>query len=250
VPLLDHFRPPLTPRRHCQSFHSAWAGSIADALNRDLPPGYFAEERGQAAGRLEVDVGTFDEEGAEEQGGGVATARPSVWTAPPPTLTMPGLAPDHFEVRVFQEEGGSELVAAVELISPANKDRTDERRAFAAKCVSALCQGVGLIVIDVVTSRHANLHNEMVALLERPQDFNLAADVALYAVAYRPVLRQGGEQIEMWPHALALGQALPVLPLALGQRGPTLPLDLEATYTDARRRRRLADGDGSHPVQG
>ena len=30
MPLLDHFHPPLYPRRSWESFHSRWANSIAD----------------------------------------------------------------------------------------------------------------------------------------------------------------------------------------------------------------------------
>jgi hypothetical protein len=63
--------------------------------------------------------------------------------------------------------------------------------------------------------------------------------VPLYAVAYRPVRREGREEIDLWPRALALGAALPVLPLALNAE-VSLPVDLEATYMDACQRRRLA----------
>ena len=44
MPLLDHFHPPLSLERRWESFHAAWSGSLADALNRTLPAGYFAEE--------------------------------------------------------------------------------------------------------------------------------------------------------------------------------------------------------------
>jgi hypothetical protein len=40
MPLLDHFYPPLSRERPWESFHAAWDGSIADALNRLLPPDY------------------------------------------------------------------------------------------------------------------------------------------------------------------------------------------------------------------
>ena len=44
MPLLDHFRPPLHPRHHWESFHSNWATRIADALNDQwLPPEYLAQ---------------------------------------------------------------------------------------------------------------------------------------------------------------------------------------------------------------
>ena len=54
-------------------------------------------------------------------------------------------------------EGGRTLVAVIELVSPANKDRPAKRRLFAAKCATYLSRGIGLIVLDVVTSRQANL---------------------------------------------------------------------------------------------
>ncbi len=40
-----------------------------------------------------------------------------------------------------------------------------EVSAFAIKCASYLHQGVSLIIIDIITSRRANLHNEILALL-------------------------------------------------------------------------------------
>lgn len=43
MPLLDHFRPPLSTRRHWHAFHNSWATYLAAALNRQLPDGYFAE---------------------------------------------------------------------------------------------------------------------------------------------------------------------------------------------------------------
>jgi len=151
---------------------------------------------------------------------------------------MPAIFPDSPEVLVFSREAGPTLVAAVELISPGNKDRADYRRAFAAKCASYLHQGVGLMVVDIVTNRQANLHNELVELLTAGADSLLPAE-PLYAVAYRPVRRPDSGHLEVWPATLAVGQALPVLPLAL-DKGVCVPLDLEATYTEACRRRRLA----------
>lgn len=55
MPLLDHFHPPLSTQRHWESFHTTWAGAIADALNQKwLPEGYFAEEQLQPSARVEV----------------------------------------------------------------------------------------------------------------------------------------------------------------------------------------------------
>lgn len=241
MPLLDHFHAPLAPRRHWESFHVNWAGAIADALNDDLlPEGYFAEEHARLGARVEIDVATFAEAGQQgERGPSNPTALASrVWTPPKPALVLPAAFPDHFEVLVFQSDGGASLVAAVELVSPANKDRPAHRRAFAVKCASYLARGISLLVIDIVTSRQANLHNEMVELLGHDARFALPAETSLYAIAYRPVVRDQAEQIDVWPATLGLGQALPTLPLALNAE-VSLPLDLEATYVTACQRRRI-----------
>lgn len=244
MPLLDHFHPPLSGVRHWESFHAAWAGSIADALNRDLlPPGYFAEEHVHVGSRVEIDVATFDgrEDTANDAdpsvGGGALTLTERPWAPPAPTEQWPALFPDSIEVLVFSGEAGPTLVASVELVSPGNKDRAEYRQAFVEKCATYLRQGVGLIVIDIVTTRIANLHSDLAELIgaetaRRPNEL-------LYAAAYRPVRRSDVAQIDVWTEALAVGGPLPVLPLAL-DKALTVPLDLDATYTLACQRRRIA----------
>src|SRR5205814_921256 len=94
-------------------------------------------------------------------------------------------------VEILSTEGGRTLVAAIELVSPANKDRAGKRRLFAAKCATYLSRGVGLVMIDVVTSRQANLHNELLDLLDLDAGFHLPGGQSLYAVAYRPLRVEG-----------------------------------------------------------
>lgn len=232
MPLLDHFRPPLSPRRHWESFHVTWAGAIADALNQDLlPDGYFAEEHAHVGARAEIDVATFEDEPA---GGGRNGTATRTYTPPAPPLVVPAAFPDSFEVRVYEAEGGARLVGAIELVSPANKDRADHRRAFATKCAGYLAQGVGLIVVDVVTTRRADLHADILGLL----GYSALAGSDLYAAAYRPLVRNGEGQVEVWPEPLAVGGPLPTLPLSLAA-DLCVPVDLAATYDDACSRRRL-----------
>lgn len=236
MPLLDHFHPPLFPRRHWESFHVTWAGAIADALNEDLlPDGYFAEEHAHAGARIEIDVATFGDVNPPPADGAVATR---TYAPPAPPLTIPAAFPDEFEVRVYEAEGGARLVAAVELVSPANKDREAHRRAFANKCAGYLAQGIALIVVDVVTSRSADLHADILRVLGRPGGTGLPDSTELYAVAYRPIVRAGAEVIDVFPHPVAVGRSLPTVPLALSAE-LCLPIDLEATYTTACGRRRL-----------
>jgi hypothetical protein len=243
VPLLDHFHPPIHPRHHGESFHSNWATRIADALNEKwLPPEYLAEEYTQGGTRLEIDVATFDQgettNGPSPSGSGVATAARPAWSPPASPCSMPAVFPETFEVRVFSNTGGATLVAAIELISPANKDRPEERRAFATKCASYLYQGISLIIIDVVTSRQGNLHNEIMRVMEADSSLHMEDASRLYAVAYRPVVRQERSEIDLWPTPCALGAPLPVMPLRL-TGDLFVPVDFEATYQEACKRRRL-----------
>lgn len=240
MPLLDHFRPPLSTQRHLESFHTTWASAIADSLNDVwLPEGYFAEEQLHPSARVEIDVATFEDAAPEASGGAVTAVAPrKVWSPPAPTWTIPAIFPDGVEVLVYSSEGGPSLVGAIELVSPGNKDRPESRRAFAIKGASYLHQGIGLVIVDVVTSRLANLHNEIMRLLDRQADNQLPETSALYAVAYRPLRRGDDDQIDIWPKELMIGQAMPEMPLALGA-GLVVPVTLEAAYEDACRRRRL-----------
>ena len=92
--------------------------------------------------------------------------------------------------------------------------------------------------MDIVTGRSANLHNELMTLIGQAGPFLFRADVSVYAAAYRPTRPPEGDRVELWPVPLVVGQPLPVLPLAL-RGAAAVPMDLEATYTEARRRSRL-----------
>jgi hypothetical protein len=238
--LLDHFHPPVSERRSWEGFHGLWAAALVEKLNRDiLADEYFADMQVHIGSQVEVDIATLAESGPKGQRSAAATATAAPAWAPPATeLVLPTVFPDEIEVRVFATVTGATLVGAIELVSPGNKDRPETRQAFAAKCVSYLTRGIGLIVVDIVTNRLANLHNEVIGLLGPGEPFLLASSMTTYAVAYRPSRQPSGDQIEVWPRPLLLGQPLPILPLALRNAG-VVPVDLEETYTEARERSRL-----------
>jgi hypothetical protein len=188
MPLRDHFRPPLSLRRHWHAFHNAWATFLASDLNRRLPDGYFAE--GNVQFGIKID-GT-----------------------------------DTVEVAVYNTTAGPVLAGAIELVSPANKDRPEHREAFVSKCATYLQQGVGLVVVDIVTERRANLHNELLRRFGLPGP---AWDADLYAAAYHPVERSEQSSLDIWQEPLAVGRPLPTMPLWL-RGAPYLPVDLEGPY--------------------
>jgi hypothetical protein len=253
MPLLDHFHPPLSGTRHWESFHARWASALADRFNVDLlPVGYFAEIQAHVGGRMEVDLGTFESElparpgpargrGQEEGSSSVATlaAPPEVWTPPEPDIQFPAVFPDVIEMLVFNSQTGPTLVGAVEFVSPGNKDRPEARRAFAARCASYLQEGIGLAVVDIVTSLRANLHDELIELLDLGDAYKMSDASGVYASAYRPIRRTPLEANDAWLFRFAVGEPLPTVPLTL-RAGPCLPLELEATYAEVCRRSRLA----------
>src|SRR6266478_7406523 len=165
MPLRDHFHPPLESLLPWEGFHATWPVMIVARLRRQLPSRYLVLPRVHSGSSVEIDVATFhDEDGTpaatgNENGnrGGVATA---LWAPPRPTRTFITDLPaqDVNEVRVYDEKTGRRLVAAVEIVSPANKDRPEHRQAFVSKCVGLLQELVSLVVVDVVTTRGANLY--------------------------------------------------------------------------------------------
>jgi hypothetical protein len=218
MPLLDHFHPPLLGQRHWEGFHGWWAAALAGSLNEDLlPPEYFAEFQVTLSTRIEVDVATVteaDAQGASRPNGATTAVRPRAWSPPAPVAVLPAVFPDDFEVQIFSNEAGPTLVAAIELVSPGNKDRDETRKAFAVKCAAYLQRGIGLIVVDIVTSRHANLHDELMLLLGHT-GFTFPTPTFLYATAYAPAHREERNEIDLWRQSLAVGQRLPILPLAV-----------------------------------
>ena len=233
MPLLDHFHPPLHGLRRWEGFHHSWAALIAQQLNLEtLPPGYFAESEISLGPTLEIDVATTEltNETTDASSVRVGTA---VWAPPRPRFAarVDFAHLDSCEIKVFQDLGGAELRAAIELVSPANKDRDGSRRTFAAKCAGYLQHGIHLVIVDVVTARSANLHRELADVLEikgRPARWE--SSTGLYAVAYRAVTVQKRPRVEVWPEELALGRLLPTMPLWLAL-DLCLPLGLEASYT-------------------
>ncbi len=245
MPLRDHFHPPLDDVTSWEGFHGAWPTAMIIALNRKLPRRYVAAPRAHFGSSVEVDVATYEEDAAdlpawserEGNGGGLATA---VWPPPRPTLAVPSDLPaqDEYEVRVYDTQRGRRLVAAVEIVSPANKDRPEHRQAFVAKCAALLQNQVSIAIVDLVTTRHFNLYGDLLGLIGQT-DPSLAPEApALYAAACRGTKKDGTWLLEAWLHPLAVGRPLPTLPLWLADN-LAVPLELEESYEETCRILRL-----------
>lgn len=253
MPLRDHFHPPVFPRTRWEGFHHMWAVKIVERLNEGvLSLKHRSEPEIHVGSQIEVDVATFDDEtpasgfdGANGSGdGGVAVAT-RTYAPPAPAITADVAFddPDVFEILVYREDGVFRLVAAVELVSPGNKDRPANRRAFAAKCAAYLQAGVSVVTVDIVTDRPANLHTELADVLQLPGPFAWEPPGGLAVVAYRTVKRTAERnarvRLDVWPHPLAVGAELPTVPLWLAA-DLAVPLELDRTYEAACRSLRVA----------
>jgi hypothetical protein len=178
-----------------------------------------------------------------------APERPDVsvrqWPAEPPAAespapaTEPNLTEPDEEIAVASLDPGvalyveirGRLVAAVELVSPRNKDRPVARATYLARYLGYLLEGVHLLLVDV--------HR-------RPLNFSFADRIAQelqmrqppcpppLAVSYRvgEPAAAGGRLLAIWRRPLAADAALPTLPLPLSV-GVSVSVDLEQTYTRA-----------------
>ena len=139
MPLRDHFRPPLDLITSWEGFHGGWPMVIVQQLRKQLPTGYVAEPRVHSGSQVEIDVAAFDKDNAPplsrmtEGNGGVPT---DVWAPARPSVAVETTLPDYdeYEVRIFDARRGRRLVAAIEIVSPANKDQPEHRNVFVAKC--------------------------------------------------------------------------------------------------------------------
>jgi hypothetical protein len=140
-----------------------------------------------------------------------------VWAPPEPSLAVATDLPiaDEYEVRVFDTKSGRRLVAAVELVSPANKDRPESRRAFVTKCAALLQNRVCVAIVDLVTTRTSNLYSELLEFLGQKDPSFTDTSPSLYAVTCRWTSSRDRSLLQTWTNQLELGQPLPILPLWL-----------------------------------
>ena len=147
---------------------------------------------------------------------------------------------DEYEVRVFDDEN-RRLVAAIEIVSPANKDRPDHRHLFVAKCANLLQKGVCVSIVDLVTVRRFNLYAELLALLGRRDPTFGDNPPPTYAATCRKREAGGKTRLDTWSFPLAVGQPLPArLPIWLAD-DLAVPLDLETGYEETCRVLKIRD---------
>jgi len=215
-------------------FHNGWITHLKETLNNGLlPPGYYAMSE-QRAGSFIADVLTLQAPPAAgapppAREGGVAVAE-----TPPRVrrrLTLSAAARALRRTLTIRHQSGHRVVALVEIVSPANKDRPAHVKEFADKAESTLCQGIHLLLVDLLPPGPHDPQGMHAAIWDRFDDepYSLPPGEPLTLASY-----VGGPRPEAYLEHLAVGSPLPEMPLFLDpDRYINVPL--EATYQDAYR---------------
>ncbi len=225
-----------TDERGWDSVHPFWLAYLVEWVQPRLPEGYRAFLGGVPA----LTVAT---------GNGKPDVSVRHWEPRPPTEAVTTdtavLEPDleaSVVVRLDPQPAvhvdfHGQLIAAIEIVSPRNKDHLGAKDTYAQRYLGYLRLGVHLLLVDV---------------LPRPKDFSFSDIItgslglelpplpAPFAVAYRvdevvPVGSDMGSLVGLWRRPLQVGQPLPPLPLPLSVTR-AVQIDLEQTYARAAKR--------------
>ena len=123
-------------------------------------------------------------------------------------------------------------MAAVELVSPRNKDRPVARATYLARCAGYLIEGVHLLLVDVHPPPIGFSFADGIAQeLQMPDQPPLPAPMATSYGVGEPAAT-GGRLLALWRRAMMVSEPLPSLPLPLDM-DVWVPIDLDATYLRA-----------------
>lgn len=211
-------------------FHTVWIAAIRTALNEGvLPEGYYALAE-QHFGRAIADVLTLHAGPASPDapterlppppatgGTAVAEAPPRVrrrQTVTPATRTVTPATRARRRTLAIRHTSGHRLVALLEIVSPANKDRAAHVDEFASKAASALDAGVHLLLVDLFPPGPHDPYGMHGAILQRLEDsdepYDLPAEEPLTLAGYA-----AGPQVDVYLEHVAVGASLPDMPLFL-----------------------------------
>jgi hypothetical protein len=153
-----------------------------------------------------------------------------------------GLLPDRFYALVEQHVGrtlavrhvsGHRLIAILEILSPANKDRASTVENFAAKVVEALDLGVHVLVVDLFPPGPHDPHGIHGVIRQRlvqsNEPYDLPAEAPLTLASYA-----SAKSVEIYVDHIAVGAELSEMPLFL-HFDRYIPTPLETTYREAYR---------------
>ena len=225
-----------TDERGWDSVHPFWLAYLIEWIQPRLPEGYKALLGGVPA--LTV-----------ESGNGKPDVSVRKWGPEMPAkvvATDTGRRPDLEANAVFRLDPQravhidfhGQLIAAIEIVSPRNKDRADAKETYSNRYLGYLRLGVHLMVVDVLPRPKGFSFSD--AITNGLGLLDLAPLPPPFAASYRvgevvPVGNDMGSLVALWRRSLQVGQPLPTLPLPLNVHS-AVSIDLEETYHRAAKR--------------
>jgi Protein of unknown function (DUF4058) len=221
-----------TDERGWDSVHPIWMTYLIEYVRPRLPDGYKAFLGGVpaltvASANGKPDVGVRRWGSDQPAAGAIGTAV---------------LEPDLEQNIVFRLDPQravhidfhGQLIAAIEIVSPRNKDRSDAKETYTNRYLGYLRFGVHLLLVDVLPKpRTFSFADAITAGV----GFDLPPLPSPFAAAYRvageiPVGDDMGSRMGVWRRPLRVGEPLPTLPLSLNMH-QAVEIDLEETYQRA-----------------
>lgn len=229
-----------TDDRGWDSVHPLWINALLYWTQDRLPAGYRAYlgsvpglTIAAASGRPDIGVRTAPP--VAEAG---AAARSEV--------LVPAPEPDFHAIAVLPSEPAAalhvfymgQLVAAIELVSPRNKDRPSSREFYRNRYLGYLWSGIHLMLVDMHRRPVGfSFIEAMAAELQCRFPTGLPPHVVSWNTGGRTP--EGGQFLDGWYRALTVGEPLPTVQLAL-TADRSLLVDVAHTYTKAARRAYLS----------
>lgn len=236
MPLRDHFRRPTTRKGSWETLHGMWPAVIVQLLRKQLPPGYVSAPRVRLGPYFEIDIGALEADDDAPRTGTSTGGTTATLARPRPSWYVDTDLPEHdeYEVEIYNTEEERRLVAAIEIVSPSNKDRPDKRNAFVGKCAALLRKGVAVSVVDLVTIRRTNLFAELMAFIGHADPTLGPEPPVTYAASCRwlPNAEQTRARLEGWSAPMTVGEPLPTLPVWLAE-DLAIDFDLDRSYEQA-----------------
>lgn len=221
------------------AFHTGWLVSMQRSLNNGLLPDTIYALAEQHAGEMHADVLTLERPepdgsiGDSEHGGTLVLDRPPQ-TSVKATIAREPMLEARRRSLAIRHVSGNRLVALVEVVSPANKDRSSAVERFIDKCVSAVQAGVHLVVIDLFPPRGEGTGGLGAAVWREIGGEPDLTDPAtsLTQVAVRVGSEVLGIGCEVFAEHVQVGVPMPDLPLFYAAEW-YVNLPLERTYNEA-----------------
>lgn len=225
-----------TDERGWDSVHPLWLTYLLEYVQKRLPKGYKAFLGSVPS--LSVDSGHGKPEVSVRQWGRQPVAKAMTRGA---SVLEPDLEAS-VTIRLDPQRAvhidlHGQLIAAIEIVSPRNKDRADAKETYRNRYLGYLRLGVHLMLVDVLPRPKGFSFSDAIT---NSLSLNLPPLPPPFAAVYRvgevvPVGDDLGSLLGVWRRPLRVGQPLPTLPLPLSVHRAVL-IDLEKSYQRAAKR--------------